>query len=143
MLNVSEILIGGAQALMIPPAEDAAGEYSAGMIGVVAMLCMLAAQEAEGAAAIRYAENRRMRLVFADAVADGSAGPLGDRLAALAAGQDDDLRLSALEQSGDKLRDALISLHVHAEETGARVLDLRIIQLLRHGAQARRLSIPH
>ncbi len=142
MLNVSEILIGGAQALMIPQAEESAGDYNAGMIGVVAMLCVLAAQEAESAAALRFAENHQMRALFARAVDDGCAGELQALLGGLAGEQDIDLRLSALDAAGERLRGALIELHVRAEQAGLVRLEAEILRLLAEFAEKRRLSIP-
>ncbi len=141
-LGLSEVLVGNAQALMVPRAEDSAGDYSAGMAGVVAMLCVLAAQEAEGAAALRVAENREMRALFARAVEDGCAGALHAQLRHLSRERNDDLRLSALDAAGDGLRGALIELHVLAEQTGLVRLEADILRLLAGFAEKRRLSIP-
>ena len=141
MLGLSELLIGNAQALVVPPAEGAAGDYAAGMLGVVAMLCVLAAEEADGAAARQNAENREMRALFATAVQDGSAGALRERLDRLTREGDGDLRLSALSDAGNKLRETLIDLHVQADESGNVGLDAAILHLLRRHATARRLTI--
>ena len=96
------------------------------MVGVVAMLCVLAAQEAENAACRQSLQNREMRALLGE----------------LASGPKEDLRLSALEAEGDRLRGALIDRHVFAEDCGDRALETSILALLYRHAEARRLVIP-
>jgi hypothetical protein len=71
-------------------------------------------------------QNREMRALLGEA----------------ASGPEEDLRLSALEAEGDRLRVALIARHVHAEESGDRALEKSILALLYRHAEARRLVIP-
>ena len=142
MLGLSEVLAGGAQALATPATSDTAGEFSAGMIGVVAILCVFAAEEAEGAAARFCTENAQIRALFAAAVAEGQAGTLQAKLVALSGEQDSDLRLSSLAAAADRLRDMLIALHVHAEQSGYSELEQAIVAFLHRSAHSRRLSIP-
>ena len=74
--------------LIEPPPADSAGEFMAGKIAVTGMISLLAAQEAERGAAVRVAENRAMRTLFAEA-AEGRWAP-GEtiRLRDLARGED-------------------------------------------------------
>jgi hypothetical protein len=126
MLNVSEMLVGGAQALMLPAQAESTGDYTAGMVGVVAILCVLAAQEAESAACRQSVQNREMRALLGE----------------VPGGPDEDLRLSALEAEGDRLRGVLMARHVSAEDCGDRALEASILALLYRHAEARRLVIP-
>ena len=70
----AEVLIGNFIALIEPPPPDSAGEFMAGKVGVIGMISLLAAQEMEKGAAVRVAENRAIRALFAES-ADGGWVP--------------------------------------------------------------------
>ena len=142
--NLPELLMGNLIAISTPPPPESAGEFAGGRIGVIGMISFMAAQEAETGVAVRVAENRAIRALFADAVKEGWAPNVRD-LAALSKGQDDDLTLSGVDAANADLRRALIPLHAAVEETlglEARANEARILRLLREGAESRALSLP-
>lgn len=75
----------------VPPAERA------GALGLSAALLGFAAQAWDGAAHNLVQENRAMRALLGEA------------------GSDEDLRLSVLSAENDRLRGALIALHIEVE----------------------------
>jgi hypothetical protein len=97
----------------------------AGKIGLVSMLLMLGAQEAERGLAARVWENAAMR------------ERLGDLDEA-----DDDLSLSSLDAANAKLRTRLIAAHAEAEARGDAAADRAFLELYEKMAHARRLDIP-
>ncbi len=142
--NLPELLMGNLIAISTPPPPESAGEFAGGRIGVIGMISFMAAQEAEKGVAVRVAENRAIRALFADAVKEGWAPSLAS-LDALAKGEDDDLTLSGVDAANATLRRALIPLHAAIEDApGAegRAREVRILKLLREGAQSRALSLP-
>jgi hypothetical protein len=143
--TTAEALIGNFMALIEPPPPEAAGDFTAGKIGVIGMISLLAAQEMEKGAAVRVAENHAMRTLFAEAAEGGWATDQTARLKALARGEDDDLTITALDRGNAELRTALIALQASVEDAaGAASLarQKRIARLLREAAQARRLDLP-
>ena len=143
--TASEVLIGNFMTLIEPPPPESMGEFMAGKVGVVGMISLLMAQEAEKGAAVRVAENRAIRNLFQEAAQGGWVGALTVRLRELARGEDTDLTLSALDRSNAELRTALIALQSAVEATpGAAALarERRIMRLLREAADARRLDLP-
>lgn len=100
-----------------PPAERAAN------LGLSAMLLNLAAEVWDGAAANLVAENRAVRALLGEA------------------GEDADLRLSALKAENDRLRAALIEAHAAAEQAGDTARLEAIWAELRGSTERRRLSI--
>ena len=140
-LSTAELLRGNAASLGTPPPPESAGDFMAGAIGVIALINILAAQEIESGAAIRHAENQAIRGLFLAAIEAGAAGDLEHGLRALAAEQDS-LRLDALDAANDRLRAALISLHVHAETAKLQDLEGAILRLLAETAAARVLAFP-
>ncbi len=142
--NLPELLMGNLVAISTPPPPESAGEFAGGRIGVIGMISFMAAQEAETGVAVRVAENRAIRTLFADAVREGWAGA-GQDLKALSQTVDDDLTLSGVDAANAALRRALIPLHAAVEDTTgseARRREARILQLLREGAESRALSLP-
>ncbi len=142
--NLPELLMGNLIAISTPPPPESAGEFAGGRIGVIGMISFMAAQEAEKGVAVRVAENRALRTLFADAVKEGWAPNLND-LAALSRGEDNDLTLSGVDAANAALRRALIPLHETVEATPAadgRARQGRILKLLREGAESRALSLP-
>jgi hypothetical protein len=86
----------------------AALAMSGGILGMIA-------EDWDRAASRRVEENRAIRALFRQA-ADMTLEPgLARRLATLAEGNDDDLRLSTLEAGNETLRAALITLHAAVE----------------------------
>jgi hypothetical protein len=124
--SLPDILTGQAIAVMTPLPPEAGGDYLAGRLGLVAMLASLAAQEAERGTAARVWENEAIHALLA-AAGVASAAP------------DDDLSWRALDAVNAELRRALIRLHETAEDKGDRALQVRILDLYRQMAQARRL----
>ncbi|MDR3512825.1 MAG: hypothetical protein P4L73_14410 [Caulobacteraceae bacterium] len=90
-------------------------QYLAGVIGMSGMLLGMAAQEWDRAADRLVKENRAIRGLFRQAERVGLDADLAQEVRALAGGQDDDLRISALESVNTGLRAALISLHAAVE----------------------------
>jgi len=81
---------------------------SGGILGMIA-------EDWDRAASRRVEENRAIRALFRDAAGLALKPELAARLKTLAAGNDDDLRLSALEAGNEALRAALIDLHAAVE----------------------------
>ena len=81
----------------------------ASSLGLSAALLGMAAEVWDGTAARLVEENRAVRALLA------RAGEVGLDFAELAAGDDADLRISALQAANDALRAALIALQTAAE----------------------------
>jgi hypothetical protein len=62
--TTAELLAGNMKALASPPPPEASGDFAGGMVGVTAMISVLAAQEAERGAAVRVAENAAIRALL-------------------------------------------------------------------------------
>jgi len=128
---------GGEIAPQVQPA------YLAAAIGMSAGILGMIAEDWDRAAARRVEENRAVRGLFADAAALGLEPGLASRLAALAEGNDDDLRLSALEAGNEALRAALIELHAAVEAmdgAAAKALNDAIWRELAASTERRRMS---
>ena len=128
---------GGEIAPQVQPA------YLAAAIGMSAGILGMIAEDWDRAAARRVEENRAVRGLFADAAALGLEPGLTSRLAALAEGNDDDLRLSALEAGNEALRAALIELHAAVEAmdgAAAKALNDAIWRELAASTERRRMS---
>lgn len=106
----------------------------ASALGLSAALLGVAAEVWDGAAARLVAENRAIRPLLA------RAGDVGLDFAALAAGDDADLRLSALKAGNDSLRAALIALQAAAEVKGASDLEAAIWAELVASTERRKLA---
>ncbi len=142
-LGTPEILRGMFTALSSPPPPESIGDFMAGTVGVVALLAILTAQEAESDAATRVAENAAIRDLFVAVLKDARSDlPNRLRQSLAAAPLDDDLRLTALDTINDALRRTLIDLHEFADLTGDVALQSRILNLLRDAARARRIDLP-
>lgn len=111
----------------IPPAERASS------LGLSAALLAMAAEVWDGTAARLVEENRAVRALLA------RGGEVGLDFAALAAGDDGDLRISALQAANDALRAALIELHAAAESQGA-ALEADIWAELRASTERRKMA---
>jgi hypothetical protein len=116
---------GIVRTLATPSPPESSGEFMAGKIGLVSMLLMLSAQEAEKGLAVRVWENAAIR----------------ERLGDLHT-TDADLSLSALDAANAKLRTRLIAAHADAEARGDATADRAFVELYEKMAEARRLDIP-
>ena len=82
-----------------------------------------------------------MRVLFADA-AKTVAGELGARLSAVVGMRDEDLTIAGLDRANAELKRLLIELQTHAEQTGDRPLELRVLRFLSEAAAARQVFLP-
>jgi len=118
-------------------------EYVQRGAGISAMMLQMAAEEWDRAAARRVEENAALRALFREAAALAGAA-LGARLREAAAGEDRDLRVSALEASNQALRALLVELHAHVETLDspeARRLEEAIWTELRRSTERRALPL--
>ncbi len=136
-----DIILGQALAMGAPQSPEAGGDYLAGRLGLLGMLAMLSAQEAELGVAARLWENRTMRALFARVAADQDA-TLGAALRLAALGEDTDFAWSALDAANADLRRLLILLHEAAEAGADPALDREILALYQEMASRRRLDLP-
>src|SRR3569623_224052 len=104
--TVSELLLGNFVAFSDPPPPEAMGDFMASRIGIVGMLSMLAAQEADRGAAARIWENGAIRAVLAKAAPTYGAAPDIP---------DGEATIAALDAVTAELRRALIALHAAVE----------------------------
>ncbi|MDQ2860580.1 MAG: hypothetical protein M3T55_07630 [Pseudomonadota bacterium] len=139
--SLPDILTGFAVALSTPLPPEASGDYAAGRAGILTLIALLAAQEAERGIAARLWENGAIRSLFSTA-APAYDGRLGGRLGVAAAGADDDLSWTALDLANANLRRLLIVLHEAAENNRDAGLDSEILGLYRRMAHERRLELP-
>jgi hypothetical protein len=137
--NVKDILRGCAVALATPPSPDAGPDYAASRFGVVSMLIVAAANEADTAAAAAATENTDMRALFAEAASYDSA--LGGRLSTAAAGANDDLTVPALDAANADLRRLLIQLHERVEAAEDKATERKIVALYGRMARVRRMVL--
>lgn len=135
------ILRGQVVALSAPAPPESSGDYAVSRGGMVAMLLMLAAQEAERGPAARVWENGALRALLADA-ADAYDEALDGALVAGAGVTDGDAGWSALDAANADLRRRLIALHAAAESRGDEVLQRRILDLYVEMAHTRHLDLP-
>ncbi|HZL00378.1 MAG TPA: hypothetical protein VFC47_10800 [Caulobacteraceae bacterium] len=137
--SLPDILRGHLVVLGTPPPPEASGEFMAGRLGILGLLSVLAAQEAERGCAARVAENAAIRALLARAARFDDA--LDGRLARAAAGVDDDLSWTALDLANADLRRQLIGLHEAVEARGDAALDDAILALYVEMARLRRLDL--
>lgn len=139
-----ELLTGVLAALAEPPPPESSGEFTAGRVGVVAMIAFLAAQEAERGVEVRVRENEAIRALFAR-VAPTWDVELRGILSRLAEDSDCVLTLSALDSRNAELRTALIALQTLVEASdhaNAAALRRDILGLLKQMADGRALHLP-
>jgi hypothetical protein len=136
-----DILMGQFIALNAPLPPEASGDYLAGRTGMIAMLSVLAAQEAERGSAARVWENAALRALIGRA-AGAYDEAFGGAMAKAAGGADVDLAWSALDAANATLRRVLIALHEEAEARGDTALDREILALYVAMAAHRRLDLP-
>lgn len=129
--------------LIMEVGPHVAQEYGRSALEMIAMAMIAAAEEYDRAAEVRSQENRAMRAIFADGARDVPDAGLRSRLATAAAEADDSLRVSALNETNDRLKRLLIELHACVEERPeewAQHLDRAIWAELRASTQRRAFS---
>ena len=120
-----DVLRGLVGSLTMAPPPESAGEFMAGKIGLVAMLLMLSAQEAEKGLAVRVWENAAMR----ERLGETFKGP-------------PDFRLSKLDAENADLRRRVTAAHEAAETRGDIAADHAFLELYKAMADARHLDLP-
>ncbi|HEX7758181.1 MAG TPA: hypothetical protein VF459_01670 [Caulobacteraceae bacterium] len=138
--TLPDIMTGVAVTLSTPLPPEASGDYMVGRAGMLTMLAMLAAQEAERGTAARVWENAAIRALAAKA-APAYDGALGGVLAKAAGEIDTDFTWSGLDAANAALRRLLIALHERVEAARDNDLDREIIGLYGEMAHARRLEL--
>ena len=131
--SLPDILVGNFMCMIDPPPPEQQGEFMAGKVAVVALLSLLAAQEAERGVAARVAENAAIRAVLDEAASDYEIEPRTGT---------DDLSLAALDAANARLRLALIRLHEAVEAKGDTARHHAILRLYAKMADLRRLDMP-
>jgi NAD(P)-dependent dehydrogenase (short-subunit alcohol dehydrogenase family) len=128
--SLPDVMMGHVAALSAPMPPEASGDYLVGRLGLVAMMSILAAQEAERGIDTRVWENGAIRTLLTRAASPANCSPAAD------------LTWSALDRENAALRRALITVHIAAEEAGDAVLDRDILQLYKEMSDRRRLDLP-
>ena len=132
-----DILRGNFLCLAVPSPPEQQGEFMATRVGVIALLSLLAAQEAERGTTARVWENAAIATVLADA-----AEVYGVQYAELADTTATDLSLAALDTANAALRRGLIALHEAVESAQDLPRHRTIVALYSQMAEIRRLDLP-
>jgi hypothetical protein len=132
-----DILRGNFLSLAVPTPPESQGEFMTGRVGVIALLSLLAAQEAERGHPARAWENDAIAAVLAEA-----AEVYGVQYAEAAEIIAADLSLETLDRANAALRRALITLHEAVEDARDLPRHRAIVALYGEMAQARRLDLP-
>ena len=130
--TLPEILRGNFMSLAIPATPDMAGQFMTARVSVIALLNLLAAQEAERGTAGAVLENR----LIAELLAGVPAYPIA------APAPTDDPAPAAIDAHNAALRRALIALHEAVEARGDAALEARILALYVAMAEGRKLILP-
>jgi hypothetical protein len=133
--SLPDVLVGNFLCMMDAGPPEQQGEFMAGKVAIVAILSLLAAQEAERGAAVRVAENVAIRKALTEAAAE-----YGLDVAALPSTEE--ITFSALDRVNAALRTALISLHEAIETRGDTPRHQAILRLYAKMADLRRLDLP-
>jgi hypothetical protein len=134
---LSDILRGNFLSLATPAPVESQGDFMTGKVAVIALLSLLAAQEAERGSQSRVWENAAIAAVLRDA-----AATYGQDLLAVADTAAEDLSIPALDAANATLRRGLIALHEAVEAAGDLPRHRSIIALYGQMAEARRLDLP-
>ena len=121
--SVPSVLMQLAQVAMRNAAQDRPDAERAGDLGLTAMLLQIAAEVWDGAAQQLVEENRSVRALLGEA------------------GEDPDLRLSALKATNRTLRARLIEAQIVAEQTGDTARQDAIWTELVASTERRKLSV--
>jgi hypothetical protein len=133
--SLPDILVGNFMCMADPGPPEQQGEFMAGKVGLVALLSLLAAQEAERGAASRVTENALIRAALAEA-----AGHYGLNVEGFPS--TDEVTFSALDRVNAALRTALIGLHEAIEARNDTPRHHAILRLYVKMADLRRLDLP-
>ncbi len=133
--TLGEILTANARVIAGLAADEGGIAYASARLGVVAMLSILAAQEAETGVAVRIRENRAIGALLADAAPDYPIATGGEA-------ETNDLTIAALDAVNAALRHSLIALHEAVEVAGDTRRDRAILALYGDMARWRRLHLP-
>jgi hypothetical protein len=136
-----DLLMGQAMALSAPQPPESTGDYMAGRIGLLAMLAIRAAQEAERGLAARGWENGAIIALFKRTTVDYDTVLEGELSRAIAEDRADH-GWSALDRANADLRRVLIRLHEAVENRRDSSLDSEILSLYQAMAKARHLDLP-
>jgi hypothetical protein len=128
--SLPDIMLGHVAALSAPMPPEASGDYLIGRLGLVAMMSILAAQEAEFGIDTRVWENGAIRALLARAAFASACPPAVD------------LTWSALDRENAELRRGLIAVHIAAEEADDAALERDILQLYKQMSERRNLVLP-
>lgn len=123
--TLTDILTGNALALASLAEETGGAEFAGAKISVVALLSLLAAEEAERAIAVRESENA--------AIAE---------LLGIEAPEVPERSIMALDAANAELRRRLIAHHEAVEARGDADADRAVLVLYRRMAEGRRLVMP-
>lgn len=121
-LTAADILAGNARVIAGLAGQESGPEFAGAKLGVVAMLSVLAAQEAATGAAVRVAENAAIRALLGEG------------------GADQDLTIPALDAANAALRRRLIDHHAALAARGED--DSAVLALYRRMAEGRMLVLP-
>jgi len=133
--SLPDILVGNFMCMADPGPPEQQGEFLAGKVGLVALLSLLAAQEAERGVAARVAENGLIRAILAEAAADYGLDVAGLPFT-------EEVTVSALDRVNATLRRALIGLHEAVEARDDTARHHAILRLYVRMADLRRLDLP-
>jgi hypothetical protein len=117
--------------------------FDANGAAMMSFMLAMTAEEWDRAASRRVEENEAIRAIFRDAAPRIANHQLAVRLEALAATDDRDLRISALDTSNTALREALAELHAHVEASDNddfRAINEAIWAELKRSVERRQLS---
>jgi capsule polysaccharide export protein KpsE/RkpR len=129
--------------LLSQVAPKAQPPYLAGTIGMVGTALAVLTEEWDRAASRLVEENRAIRALLRRAETLSLSAELARDLRALAGGDDEDLRLSALDAGNSELRGALIRLQTAIEtrkDAAAEALNAAIWSELVASTERRRLT---
>lgn len=133
--SLPDILVGNFMCMVDPGPPEQQGDYMAGKVGLVALLSLLAAQEAERGVAARVDENALIRAMLDDAAVDYGLDPGAWPATAM-------LTITALDVVNAALRKQLIALHEAVEARRDQVRHHAILRLYEKMAELRRLDLP-
>ncbi|MBO9706908.1 MAG: hypothetical protein J7521_01745 [Caulobacter sp.] len=135
-----DILRGNFLSLAIPAPVESQGEFMTGRVGVIALLSLLAAQEAERGTTARIWENAAIGAMLAEAA--DAYGPQYAEVAEVAAIEAVDLSLEGLDRANAALRRGLIALQEAVESAGDTARWKAINGLYAEMAERRKLELP-
>lgn len=122
--TLPDIMTGNALALASLATETGGAEFAGSKVSIVALLSLLAAQEAGRAAAVRMEESAAIAALI------GEGAEVGE------------LTIAALDAVNAELRRKLIAWHEAAEARGDADADRAALALYRRMAELRRLEMP-